>query len=346
VRAGATGASGGTTVSMTSVMGTFLAGRQVMIHQTIGAGAGNYERATIATVSGATLTLTGALSRAYTAGAQVVQVQEYVNVTVNTGATLVAPAWDGTSGGIMAFDAADTSVNGTVTMTARGYRGRGHACRYLCARGFQGEGPAGLGGVNITANGAGGGGGGAGQDGAAGGGGGHGAAGNGGGGGGCGACAEACPIPGGAAGGASGAANLTTALFFGGAGGEGGADEDGANPGRGGTGGGIIFLRTTTLSLSGTGFITSDGEVGAGGNNGACGGGGCGMGGGGGGAGGAIRVVALGTAAVGTNRILAQGGGGGGSTCGGGPGGTGSVGRVGISAPTFSGTTVPARDTN
>jgi hypothetical protein len=136
------------------------------------------------------------------------------------------------------------------------------------------------------------------------------------------------------------------ALFFGGAGGEGGADEDGANPGRGGHGGGIIFIRTTNLSVSGTGLITSDGEVGQPGVNAGCGGVGCGMGGGGGGAGGAIRIIASATAAVGTNRILAQGGSGGTSTCNGGPGGTGSVGRIGINAPSFSGTTVPPRDPN
>ncbi|MFO0601652.1 MAG: hypothetical protein U0324_00690 [Polyangiales bacterium] len=346
MRAAASGSAGSTTLSISSVTGTFLAGRQVLVHQTLGSGAGNYERATIASVAGGALTLTAGLSRAYGAGAQVVQVQEYVNLTVNAGALLTAPAWDGTTGGILALDAADVSVNGIINMVGLGYRGRNHGCRYLCARGFQGESSLGLGGVTISANGAGGGGGGAGQDGAAGGGGGHGVAGAGGGSGGCGACAEACPIPGGAGGGAVGTANLTASIFFGGAGGEGGADEDGGNPGRGGHGGGIIFIRANTVSVSATGFITADGGGGAGGDQGACGGGGCGMGGGGGGAGGAIRIVALTTVAVGTNHVLAQGGGGGGSTCGGGPGGTGSVGRIGINAPSFSGTTVPARDTN
>ncbi|MFO0652356.1 MAG: hypothetical protein U0326_39420, partial [Polyangiales bacterium] len=346
VRAAASGASGSMTLAIASVSGTFLAGRQVIVHQTQGAGAGTYQRAVIASATGSALTLTAPLAASFTSGAQVVMVQEYTTVNLPSGATLTAPAWDGTTGGILAFDSSDATINGTITMSARGFRGRNHGCFYRCGRGFQGESASGLGGVTIAANGAGGGGGGQGQDDACGGGGGYGAAGSNGGNGGCGACAEACPIPGGAAGGATGAANLGTSLFFGGAGGEGGADEDGGNPGRGGNGGGIVLLRVTTLTVGSSALISSDGEAGSPGNQGACGGGGCGMGGGGGGAGGAVRIVVLTAASVNTNRITALGAGGGSPTCGSTIGGTGGVGRIGINAPTFTGSTNPARDTN
>ena len=135
------------------------------------------------------------------------------------------------------------AVVGVLQMNGRGFRGRGHACPYRCARGYQGEGVAGLGGPATTPNVNGGGGGGAGQDDASGGGGGYAAAGNRGGNGGCGTCAEACPIPGGVGGAPQGDADLTGTVFFGGAGGEGGADEDGGNPGAGGAGGGVVLVR-------------------------------------------------------------------------------------------------------
>ncbi len=356
VAASANGAMGTNRVTITNVVGTFAVGDLVVLHQTQRASGalGYYEYRRITAVMAGTpvtLTLDANLANAYVtsdtpfARAQVVRVEEVRNLTVPTGTTLNAPAWNGNTGGILAVTAGGTvTVAGTVSMDGRGFRGRGHACTYRCGRGFQGEGTVGLGGVNIVANGNGGGGGGAGQDDGSGGGGGYAAAGNGGGNGTCGACSEACPIPGGTGGTLVGAANLAGAVFLGGAGGEGGADEDGGNPGAGGAGGGIILLRANVLTHTGT--IASRGTVGAGGAQAACGGVGCGMGGGGGGAGGAVRLQALTSAVVGTDLVLVAGGGGGGATCGSASGGTGSVGRIAVNGPAVTGTTTPAFDRN
>jgi len=351
-QASVNGTRAATTATVSNVMGMFAIGDLVLLHQSQDAAgaAGQYEFRRVTMVAGTTLTFEAPLVNTYItrdmpfARAQLVRVQEARNVTVPAGATLTAPAWNGNTGGILAVAASGTvTVAGAVNMDGRGFRGRAHACTYRCARGFQGEGHTGLGGANIVSNGSGGGGGGAGQDDASGAGGGHAAAGGNGGNGGCGFCAEACPIPGGTAGVATGAANLSGVLFFGGGGGEGGADEDGSSPGSGGSGGGAVVIRSNVMTV--TGAVSASGLGGAGGSN-ACGGVGCGMGGGGGGAGGSVRLQAITSVSVGMNLVRVAGGGGGGATCGTTSGGSGSVGRIGVNAPTVTGTSAPGFDRN
>jgi hypothetical protein len=356
VSASVNGTAGSSRVTVTNVVGgAFVVGDLLLLHQTQHASgaAGFSEIQRVASVmagSPTVLTLEGTLNNTYVtsdapfARAQTVRVEELRNLTVPAGTTLTAPAWNGNSGGILAVVAGGTvTVAGTITMDGRGFRGRGHPCTYRCGRGFQGEGIRGIGGADIAANGNGGGGGGAGQDDGSGGGGGHAAAGGNGGNGTCGVCREACPVPGGAGGTSVGTSNLATAFFLGGAGGEGGADEDGSNPGVGGNGGGVVFLRASSFNV--TGLIAARGVVGGNGSN-ACGGVGCGMGGGGGGAGGAIRLQASGSAVVGTNLLQVNGAAGGNATCGTAVGGAGSVGRIGINAVSVTGTTTPAFDRN
>lgn len=352
IRASVVGSAGSPVLTLSNVTGTFVAGQEVILHQTqCTTGAGTYEYARIFVVAGTTVVLQTGLANTFrtdaTCRAQVVVVDERSTVSVPGSTTLTAPAWDGNSGGILALDATgDVNVAGSITMDSTGFRGRGHGCTYHCGRGYQGEGIGGLGGANIAANTSGGGGGGAGQDDASGAGGGHSAAGQNGGVGTCGICSEACPIPGGLAGTLAGTANLRTSALFGGAGGEGGADEDGGNPGAGGSGGGIVLIRANTITVTATGLISTRGVLGANGNQNACGGVGCGMGGGGGGAGGAVRLQSSGAAAINTNRIAVSGGGGGTATCGSAAGGSGSLGRIGVRAGSVTGTTSPAFDTN
>jgi hypothetical protein len=166
----------------------------------------------------------------------------------------------------------------------------------------------------------------------------------------CGACASDCingATMGGLAGTTAGTANLSGSILFGAAGGEGGADEDGAWPGPGGNGGGIILLKGTSLIVSGS--ITSNGTTGGNGDSSTatgCGDG-CGMGGGGGGAGGAIRIVVSSGSTLGTDLLTATGATGGVDTCGGAKqGGTGGFGRIGIKASSVSGFTNPPYDAN
>jgi cysteine-rich repeat protein len=350
VRASVSGTAGARVVTISNLTGELAVGMRVLLHQTQAASGavGQFEYGRIAGIAGASITLGAALTNTYTTDgtrrAQIVAVPELTTVTVRSGGTLTAPPWNGDTGGILAFDATGAvtvEAGGNIQMDERGFRGRNHACTYRCARGYQGESELGLGGVDIATRGMSGGAGGAGQDCGAGGGGGHGASGAAGSNGGCGICAEACPIPGGRAG-AAGADNLTSTVLFGGAGGEGGADEDGGNPGRGGHGGGIVLIRAASVTVAGS--LRSNGGSGVGGDQGACGGVGCGMGGGGGGggAGGAIRIETRGAVDFGAARTNATGAGGGACTCGGSPGGTGAVGRIGVRAPSVSGSTSPA----
>lgn len=235
----------------------FVSGQVVFIHQTQGPTAGTYQRNKIIGYNNTTgvITLENDLNATYTAGAQVLVVKQYTDVTVNSGFTWTAKAWNGSTGGILIFLANGTFINnGTITASACGFRG-GDGASNTSRQGRQGEGIFGTGntqsGPNIT-----GGGGGipdtnANDGGGGGGGGSHASAGtqgtnknNGG---------PGTPAPT-----IWGTADLTT-MVFGGGGGEAGADDSGSH-GRGGNGGGIVFA--SVVSYANNGMITSDGENG------------------------------------------------------------------------------------
>jgi uncharacterized membrane protein len=326
-------ASGTNTITVASATG-FAVGQEVLIitmtdPATTGNLVGQYEFATIASITSNTLTLTQNKVNTYNASAtvkhQVVRVPQYQNVTVVSGGILTCNAWDGTTGGVLAFRSNGNVVinsGGQITTQARGYRGVSHAATWRNKDGGQGEGIYGLGfagansnGNNGTwnnANGNGGGGGTGMQDAGGGGGGGYANVGT--------AGIANGSHAGGTGGIVLGSTNLTR-YYMGGAGGEGGADEDGGNPGKGGNGGGIIFISAVNITANGT--INSSGETGG---NGA-GGSGCGMGGGGGGAGGTIHIQSTSFSGSGSNIVSTGGNGGAPNGCGG-SGGAGSVGRI------------------
>lgn len=357
----ATGTSGAATLTVTSVV-PFAAGQPIFIHQTQGQGAGANEFNQVVSISGTTLTLKQPLANSYVTGSQAVVVPQYTDVTVAAGGTLTAPAWDGRTGGILVFQATgNVSVNGTVSMLGRGFRGAGQA--NVCFpsspacnvnHGRTGESEAGAAAFSVLSgaipqnNGGGGAGGSRGQDCAAGGGGSHGTAGTAGADGTLGIClVVGGQHKGGIPGTMLGTPDLTPSIFLGPAGGEGGPDEDGAFPGFGGAGGGMIVFFAKSLSVdAATGLIDVGGATGGNGSNtGPCGGAGGGMGNGGGGAAGAIRVHTSGAASLGTSRVSATGGAGGAAgSCGAGyPGGRGGNGRIHIRADgTVTGTTNPA----
>ncbi len=351
IRAVATATAGSMTVTISGATGSFAAGQAVLIHQTqaIAAPVGQYEYARVVSATATSVVLTAGLRYSYVSDAshraQIIVVPEYTTVSVSAGQTLTAAAWNGSTGGILAFNATGAvTVTGTISMDGRGFRGTRHgACGLHCTAGQAGESQRAIGAVTMGSNGSGGGGGSPGQDCSAGGGGGHAGAGADGTDGSCGLCTVACPSAGGNGGNAVGSAILSSTILFGGAGGEGGHDEDGGNAGTGGTGGGIVIIRANSVSV--TGAITSAGTAGGRGDNVGCGVG-AGMGGAGGGAGGAVRIQTLGTAAVGSGLVRAGGGGGGLCSSGGSPGGAGSVGRIGIRASTVTGTTTPTFNPN
>ena len=311
-----TGTSGATTLTATNV--SFAAGQQILIHQSRGTGAGTWQKNKIQSYTAGTITLVNTLNATYSTGAQVLVLKEYTNVTVNTGITWTAKAWNGTVGGILAFLASGTvTVTGTITATGKGFLGAVKTATELTA-GTQGEGTVGArGGSSYLANGSGGGGG-RWVDTVAetgGGGGGHGLVGSTG--------EIVYGVTGGYGGAVAGTSDLTTMVFGGG----GGAGAAGDNPssttgggGAGGNGGGIIGIFGVTVTVTGT--VTSNGNDGSNGSSESQI-----SGGGGGGAGGSIliksQVATLGSA------LLTSTGGAAGTKYGNGRGGNGAAGAIG-----------------
>lgn len=95
--------------------------------------AGNYEMRTVRRVSGNVIELDGTntgaacvagLKNSYSAGAQVVRVPQYSSLTVNGGASVVASAWNGSTGGVVsALVQGALSVAGSISVSGQGFRG-------------------------------------------------------------------------------------------------------------------------------------------------------------------------------------------------------------------------------
>lgn len=323
-----TGSLGATTLVATNA--SFAAGQVILIHQTQGAGAGQYQKTKISSYLAGQITTVDALAYSYVTGAQVIVMKQYTTITVNSGVTWTAKAWNGTTGGILAVMANGVvTITGTITGTGKGFRGGAAGSNAINSTpaGQAGEGNPGIGATTYAtncyaANGDGGGGGVNGsspQVGGTGGGGGNGASGTAG-------TGQAGGIAG-AGGGTGGNAGLTL-MLFGGAGG--GSQGNNDNGGAGGNGGGIIFLFVKTPTV--TGSIVANGSNGDSGvSSGA-----------GAGAGGSILIKTA-TAVLGTSLVAATGGTGG--TGGAANGGAGGTGRVHVSYSTsFTGITSPTID--
>jgi hypothetical protein len=98
--------------------------------------AGYYEYNTVSGVSGSTINFTYTLANNYYTQAygsstptrtyQVIRVPRYYNLTINAGASVTAPAWNGSTGGVVVLDAAGVlTLNGSVNASALGFRGGG-----------------------------------------------------------------------------------------------------------------------------------------------------------------------------------------------------------------------------
>ncbi|ADO68124.1 adventurous gliding motility protein AgmC [Stigmatella aurantiaca] len=86
---------------------------------------GRWEFARLASVSGTTLTLTAPLIHSYAANVtQAIRVPEYTAVTIGAGRSLTAAAWNGSTGGVLAFLATGTVTNsGGINVSGKGFRG-------------------------------------------------------------------------------------------------------------------------------------------------------------------------------------------------------------------------------
>lgn len=94
-------------------------------------GAGQYELIGLSAVNGNDLTLDGSclgLRNSYLAAGrtQVIRVPQYTALTVPNGTSISAPAWDGSTGGVVAIFAQDSvsfSGSGSIDVTGKGFRG-------------------------------------------------------------------------------------------------------------------------------------------------------------------------------------------------------------------------------
>lgn len=318
----ATGTSGATSLTATNV--SFAPGQLILIHQTRGTGAGNWELNKIASYSTGTITTSYTLTNTYASGAQVLVLKQYTTVSIGGGVTYTAKAWDGSVGGIMGF-VANTSFGGTGTLALAGKGFRGGVAPTGTNGGNQGEGTSGAGSISTSANGNGAGGGSTSGIAAGGGGGANSASGS------SGASGEGT---GGTGGSSAGAADLVTMVFGGAAGAGGSSADNNGTRSAGGNGGAILFVIAKNIDVSG---ITTTIDGGASGNatnrNGV----------GGSGAGGSALLKGH-TIVLGSNKITAAAGSlGSGGT--GAAGGAGSTGRIHADYLTsISGTTSPTID--
>ncbi len=138
-------ASGSNTLTLASAAG-ISAGDVLMVYQAQGASissidtagygavtalgnAGRFELVSVMSVIGSTVNLSPAcgvspLRFSYSSGSQVIRVPQYVNLTVNSGATVTAPVWNGSTGGVMPLLVqTNLLVNGTLSATGAGFRG-------------------------------------------------------------------------------------------------------------------------------------------------------------------------------------------------------------------------------
>jgi hypothetical protein len=331
--ASCSGSTGSTVLAVSSTHG-FSTGQVVLIHQSRGTGAGNWELNVVNSVAGGSLTLKYPLANTYTdsgaSQAQVLVLRQFTSVSVDAGVTWTAKAWDGDRGGILAFLARDTvSISGTISANGRGYRG---GPGQSPPQGQQGEGINGVGANTPSANGNAGGGGGSdnGNNAGGGGGGGHGS----GGGNGEQGRHNWPASPGGDGGGTAGTPSLVS-MVFGGGGGAGAGGPGGGTGNTGGNGGGIVFIQGKNVVIAPGGNVTARGNNGINGamnQRGASGGG----------AGGAVMIRAR-NATLGNLAINATGGAGGAGAYYAGAGGAGGVGRIHLAyGGNYSGSTDPS----
>ena len=283
----ATGTAG--TRAVTAGSTALANGDIVIITQSIGTGM--WELNVVESGGGTTsLTMAYDLMNTYTSGAQIVKFYEYSSLTINSGVTWTAPAWNGSVGGILPLMATGTvTITGSISANSRI---PGGAAVSGDSYGWDGRGWGDPQDQSTTTDGSGGG---AGirhlagvYNPSAGGGGGNATAG---------ATSTAKTNPGSAGSGGQAAGNSSlTLLGLPGGGGSGGGKSGGGTSGAGGYGGGIIVIIASNIVI--TGSIVANGA-----NGGApsCTSDACGDG-GGGGAGGSVLLKCQ-TATLGTNKI-------------------------------------------
>lgn len=242
--------------NLTATNPSFVANQMIMIHQSQGTGAGGWEVNQIQSYSVGVLTPQVTQVNTYGTGAQVRVLPQYKSVTVESGKTYTAKAWNGSVGGLLGWlCTGSVNIIGGLSASGCGFRGAPTGSGQQLT-GRRGEGTTGNDQArSSTAQGNGGGGGGGSGD----------AFGGtflsaGGGGGGLGTSGTNGNLEGagnsstdyGRGGNTAGSSDLITMVFGGGGGESGTRNNTDTTSGTCGTGGGIIFIITSTFVNSGT----------------------------------------------------------------------------------------------
>jgi hypothetical protein len=126
---------GDTTITVSDASGFAESDEILLLQMQSSSGeAGTYEFKHIGSISGNDITLTSSIDNNYYSGSfdrvdatasQIVRVPQYTTVTIESGSSITAPAWDGYTGGIVVFRAETVSINtgGSIDVSEKGYRG-------------------------------------------------------------------------------------------------------------------------------------------------------------------------------------------------------------------------------
>lgn len=129
-----------TSQALTATNVSFAQGQVILIHQSQGTNAGQWERNTISGYTAGTITLGTPLLGTYTTGAQVRVLKQYSAMTINSGKTWTPKDWNGIVGGILSNLCSGTiTVTGNISAAGKGYRG-GDPTHILGSYNFIGEG--------------------------------------------------------------------------------------------------------------------------------------------------------------------------------------------------------------
>jgi hypothetical protein len=88
--------------------------------------AGRYEFVGVDGVAGGVISLACGLKNSYLRAGhtQVIRVPQYTTLTINSGASITAPTWNGVTGGVVAVHAQSTvNLSGSINVVAKGFRG-------------------------------------------------------------------------------------------------------------------------------------------------------------------------------------------------------------------------------
>jgi len=112
------------TQSISATNASFAANKPILIWQTQGSSAGQWERNTIQSYTSGTITTMTPLRNTYGSGAQVIQIPQYTTVSVSSSFTWSAKSWNGTTGGLLIFLASGNfAYTGIVSADGAGFRG-------------------------------------------------------------------------------------------------------------------------------------------------------------------------------------------------------------------------------